>query len=109
MTTITERRAELHLQTSARVSRSDADRAGAALRELVNRSREPVSSVHVTLSVLDDPTSPRPALAQAVAEVSGRRVRAQAAGTDVAAAVALLRDRLALRLGRAEAPVTADQ
>jgi hypothetical protein len=41
---------------------------------------------------------PRPALAQAVVQIDGRRLRAQAAAGTLPEAVALLRDRLAIRV-----------
>ncbi|MFP3968955.1 hypothetical protein SMC26_42125 [Actinomadura fulvescens] len=46
---------------------------------------------------MNDSSLPRPALAQAVVELNGRRLRAQAAAPDLSEAIQLLQDRLAVR------------
>lgn len=56
-----------------------------------------VTSVQVTLSVVADPSLPRPALAQAIVDLNGRRVRAQAAAPRIDEAIDMLRERLAVR------------
>ncbi|MBX6767922.1 MAG: hypothetical protein IRY90_12350, partial [Actinomadura rubrobrunea] len=63
----------------------------AAAREAVHAALEgageTVRSVRVTLSVIDDPSLPRPALAQAIVEVGGGRRRAPAPARARAAAI----------------------
>ncbi|MFI0357385.1 hypothetical protein [Actinomadura sp. 9N407] len=56
-----------------------------------------VTSARLTLSVVADATLPRPALAQAVVEFDGRKLRAQAAAPTLTEAIDLLGTRLSLR------------
>ncbi|WP_018657033.1 hypothetical protein [Actinomadura flavalba] len=78
---------------------SDADRAAAeaAVRRALDSAAEQVTSVQVTLSIVPGGDLPRPALAQAIVEVDGVRMRAQAAGPTITEAIGLLRDRLQVR------------
>jgi hypothetical protein len=79
---------------------TDAERASAerALRSVLMGASGEITSAALTLSVVADETLPRPALAQAVVQTDGRRLRAQAAARTLPEAIALLRDRLAVRV-----------
>ncbi|TDD66002.1 hypothetical protein [Actinomadura rubrisoli] len=94
---------EIRFLTSGEVS--DAERAAAerAVRSALAAARGTATSVQVTLSVVPDPSLPRPALARAVAVLDGHRLRAQAAAPRLEEAIALLRDRLAVRTSHLEA------
>ena len=83
--------------TSGPVTEDERAAAREAVRAALEGTRETVRSVRVTLSVIDDPSLPRPALAQAVVEVGGGRLRAQAAARDLTEAIDLLRRRLSVR------------
>lgn len=92
----TRERPEIRFLTSGDVSAHERAAAERAIREALSGSRG-VTSVRVTLSVVNDPSLPRPALAQAVVEMDGRQVRAQAAAPRIDEATDMLRERLALR------------
>lgn len=84
--------------TSGDVSAAEAALADRTVREVLTRVAAPVPSATVTLTVLDDPDLPRPALAQATVEYGKRTLRAQAAAPSALEAVELLQTRLSLRL-----------
>ncbi|MFG2006044.1 hypothetical protein ACGFNU_43530 [Spirillospora sp. NPDC048911] len=88
---------EVRFLTSGDVSDADREAATDAVQAALSEAPEVVTAIQVTLSVVDDPSLPRPALAQAVVDVNGRRLRAQAAAPDLSESIQLLRDRLALR------------
>ncbi|GAA4071179.1 hypothetical protein [Actinomadura miaoliensis] len=83
--------------TSGKVGEAERAAATDAVHEALAGTRERVRSVRVTLSVVEDPSLPRPALAQAVVEIDGRRLRAQAAAPDLTEAIDLMRRRLTVR------------
>lgn len=89
-------RPEIRFLTSGDVTAHERAAAERAVREALAAAHH-VTSVQVTLSVVNDSSLPRPALAQAVAEIDGRRVRAQAAARRIGEATDMLRDRLAVR------------
>jgi ribosome-associated translation inhibitor RaiA len=60
----------------------------------------PVISARVVLTMAPDPAVTRPAIAEATVGISGRMVRAQAAGQTMRAAIGLMADRLRIRLDR---------
>jgi hypothetical protein len=60
-------------------------------------ARRGAVSARISLSVVADAALPRPALAQAVVEFDGRRLRAQAAAPTLAEAIDLMGTRLSLR------------
>ncbi|MFC9977691.1 hypothetical protein ACFVH6_42995 [Spirillospora sp. NPDC127200] len=88
---------DVHFLTSGRVTQAERDSAARALHDALSGVRGEVTSIQVTLSVVADESLPRPALAQAVVVLDGRRVRAQAAAPDLAEAIDLLRERLTVR------------
>jgi hypothetical protein len=92
----TRERPEIRFLTSGDVSAHERAAAERAIRTALSGARG-VTSVRATLSVVNDPSLPRPALAQAVVEMDGRQVRAQAAAARIDEAVDMLRERLALR------------
>ncbi|MGI5202260.1 hypothetical protein ACQEU6_11870 [Spirillospora sp. CA-108201] len=92
----TRERPEIRFLTSGDVSAHERAAAERAVRGALAGVRD-VSCVRVTLSVVADRSLPRPALAQAVAEIDGRRVRAQAAAPRIDEAVDMLRERLAIK------------
>lgn len=91
----TRERPEIRFLTSGDVTAHERAAAERAVREALTAHH--VTSVQVTLSVVNDSSLPRPALAQAVAEIDGRRVRAQAAARRIDEATDMLRERLAVR------------
>ncbi|TDC46975.1 hypothetical protein E1281_26970 [Actinomadura sp. KC345] len=92
----TRERPEIRFLTSGDVSAHERAAAERAVQTAL-KGTEGFTSVQVTLSVVADPSLPRPALAQAVAEIDGRRVRAQAAAPRIDEAIDMLRERLAIR------------
>ncbi|KAB2347038.1 hypothetical protein F8566_21645 [Actinomadura rudentiformis] len=88
---------EVRFLTSGDVSDADREAARQAVRAALSEVRGVVKEAQVTLSVVDDPALPRPALAQAVVDLNGRRLRAQAAAPDLSESIKLLQDRLAVR------------
>ncbi|WUI03854.1 hypothetical protein OHR68_19285 [Spirillospora sp. NBC_00431] len=98
----TRERPEIRFLTSGDITAHERAAAGRAVREALGSGRG-VSSVQVTLSVVADPSLPRPALAQAVVDLDGRRVRAQAAAPRIVEAIDMLRERLALRASSPQA------
>jgi ribosome-associated translation inhibitor RaiA len=88
---------EIRFLTSGDVSDGQREATERAVRAALSNAQANVKSVRATLSVIADPSLPRPALAQAVVELDGRRLRAQAAAPDLTEAIDLLQDRLALR------------
>ncbi|MFB4298387.1 hypothetical protein [Actinomadura sp. NTSP31] len=88
-------RPEIRFLTSGKVTDAQRAEAESAVREALAGTG--AASVHVTLSVVADPSLPRPALARAVAELDGRQLRAQAAAPTLEEAIGLLRHRLAVR------------
>ncbi|GAA2243931.1 HPF/RaiA family ribosome-associated protein [Kitasatospora cystarginea] len=77
-----------------------AEVARSTVLALVEETREPVLSVRIRLTRMDDPTVERPCLAQANLDVNGRRARAQVAAETMSEAVGLLRERIVLQLAR---------
>jgi ribosome-associated translation inhibitor RaiA len=67
---------------------------------LARHAAEPVISARVVLMMAPDPAVARPAIAEATVGISGRMVRAQAAGQTMRAAVGLMVERLRVRLDR---------
>ncbi|MFI0483604.1 hypothetical protein [Actinomadura sp. 9N215] len=98
----TRERPEIRFLTSGDVTAHERAAAGRAVRQALE-SAGGVTSVQVTLSVVADPSLPRPALAQAVADLDGRLVRAQAAAPRIVEAIDMLRERLALRASSLQA------
>ncbi|TYB40071.1 hypothetical protein [Actinomadura chibensis] len=92
----TRERPEIRFLTSGDVTAHERGAAERAVRDALAGAHH-VTSVKVTLSVVADPSLPRPALAQAVVDLDGRRVRAQAAARRIDEAIDMLRERLALR------------
>jgi ribosome-associated translation inhibitor RaiA len=77
------------------------DLATAKVSSVLERhAHEPVLSTRITLMMAADPAVTRPAVAEATVDVNGRLVRAQAAGQTMSAAIALMADRLRIRLDR---------
>ncbi|GAA0591106.1 hypothetical protein [Actinomadura livida] len=92
----TRERPEIRFLTSGDVSAHERAEAERAVRTAL-ADAEGATSVQVTLSVVADASLPRPALAQAVVDLNGRRVRAQAAAPRIDEAIDMLRERLAIR------------
>ncbi|MFC4050111.1 hypothetical protein ACFOY4_10485 [Actinomadura syzygii] len=92
----TRERPEIRFLTSGDVTAHERGAAERAVRDALAGAQH-VTSVKVTLSVVADPSLPRPALAQAVVDLDGRRVRAQAAARRIDEAIDMLRERLAIR------------
>jgi hypothetical protein len=92
----TRERSQIRFLTSGDVSAHERAAAERAVRGALAAARG-VTSIQVTLSVVADRSLPRPALAQAVVELDGRRVRAQAAAPRIDEAIDMLRERLAVR------------
>lgn len=95
----TRERPEIRFLTSGDVTAHERGAAERAVRDALAGAHH-VTSVKVTLSVVADPSLPRPALAQAVVALvalEGRRVRAQAAARRIDEAIDMLRERLAIR------------
>ncbi|GAA2412817.1 hypothetical protein GCM10010191_22970 [Actinomadura vinacea] len=88
---------DIRFLTSGPVTEDERAAAERALRTVLGDVRGTVSSAGLTLSVVADGALPRPALAQAVVEIGGRKVRAQAAARTITEAIGLLRERLTLR------------
>lgn len=89
---------EVRVLTSGDVSAAEAELADRSVREVLTRAGAPVRLATVTLTVVDDPDLPRPALAQATVEHGTRTFRAQAAAPSALEAVQLLQTRLSWRL-----------
>ncbi|WP_121435456.1 hypothetical protein [Actinomadura pelletieri] len=87
---------QIRFLTSGDVTAHERGAAERAVRQALASAGD-VTSVQVTLSVVADRSLPRPALAQAVVDLEGRRVRAQAAAPHIVEAVDMLRERLAVR------------
>lgn len=87
---------DVQLVTSGEVAGSDVERAERAVRAVLADSGGPASA-RVTLTLLTEPAPPRPALAQAVIDLGGRKLRVQAAAESLPEAIELLRGRLAVR------------
>ncbi|WP_395109161.1 hypothetical protein [Actinomadura sp. SCN-SB] len=88
---------EVRFLTSGRVTDAEIAAAEEALHSALTGVSGQIGSASLTLSVVADETLPRPALAQAVVAIDGRRLRAQAAAPTLPEAIGLLRDRLAVR------------
>ncbi|GAA3982939.1 hypothetical protein GCM10023085_76380 [Actinomadura viridis] len=97
MNSTTRELPEVRFLTSGRVTAAEKEAAERALRSALGHASGTIASVAVTLSVVPGDALPRPALAQAVVELDGRKLRAQAAARDLDEAIALLRGRLAVR------------
>ncbi|GAA3221934.1 hypothetical protein [Actinocorallia longicatena] len=82
------------------VSDDQITQARELLETMLAEVGEPVLGVEMALTLLREPAPPKPALAQVTVALKGRLVRARAAGTTPEQAASLLRDRLALRVGR---------
>ncbi|XRQ16138.1 hypothetical protein ACN3XK_36290 [Actinomadura welshii] len=98
----TRERWEIRFLTSGDVTAHERAAAERAVRTALTGAQG-ITSVQVTLSVVADASIPRPALAQAVVELDGRRVRAQAAAVRIDEAIDMLRERLALRASSPQA------
>lgn len=96
MNATAHRHPEIRFQTTGKITDGERAAAERAVRAALD-GRE-AASVQVTLSIAADPALPRPALAQAVADLQGRRLRAQAAAPDLEEAIDLLQTRLTHRL-----------
>ncbi|SRR5579871_4754920 len=96
----TAQTAPVRVETHGRVPDGSAELAEARVGSLLRAASEPVLSARVALAVAADPAVARPAVAQAVIDLNGRVVRAQAAGQTMRAAVEQMADRLRVRLGR---------
>ncbi|MFC4060540.1 HPF/RaiA family ribosome-associated protein [Planomonospora corallina] len=91
---------DVQVLTHGRVPRSAVERAQEKVAALTRHCGEPVLFTRVRLGVVSDPALEHPATAQAVLDVNGRLVRAHAEGRTVHHAIALLTDRLRVRLDR---------
>jgi hypothetical protein len=89
---------DVRFLTSGRVTEDERAAADHALRTALEGVRGEIASAGLTLSVVADEALPRPALVQAVVEIDGRKIRAQAAARTLPEAIALLRDRLTVRI-----------
>lgn len=98
----TRERPEIRFLTSGDVTAHERAAAERAVQTAL-RDAQGVTSVQVTLSVVADPSLPRPALAQAVVEMNGRRVRAQAAARRIDESIDMLRERLTVRTSSLQA------
>ncbi|WP_030171638.1 hypothetical protein [Spirillospora albida] len=96
MNATVHRNPEIRFQTSGKVTEDERAAAERAVRTALDGRGS--ATVQVTLSIAADPALPRPALAQAVADLEGRRLRAQAAAPHLEEAIDLLRTRLTHRL-----------
>lgn len=82
------------------VSDDQAGQAREQVAEMLANLGEPVLGMEMTLTLVREPAPPRPALVQVAVALKGRVVRARAADTTPERAVALLKQRLAVRVGR---------
>jgi hypothetical protein len=98
MNSTAHRLPEVRFLTSGHVTDAAKGSAEQALRDALSGVRSEVTSIAVTISVVADDALPRPALIQAVVEIDGHRVRAQAAAPTLPEAIGLLRDRLTVRV-----------
>ncbi|MFB4318845.1 hypothetical protein [Actinomadura sp. 21ATH] len=101
MQSFTRERPEIHFLTSGPVTEAERAAAERALLAALDGVAGTVTSARLTLSVVTGSALPRPALAQAVVDIDGRRLRAQAAAPTLPEAVALLHRRMAVRVPRA--------
>jgi len=90
--------------THGAVPESARELAVAKVRSVLEHVTRPVLSARVTLTMSADPAVAHPAAAQASIDVSGRIVRAEAAGRTMRDAIELMADRLRARLHRAVRP-----
>ncbi|MBG0815587.1 hypothetical protein [Planomonospora sp. ID82291] len=86
--------------TRGRVLPAEVERVQEKVIALARHCGEPVLFARVRLGLACDPALARPASAQALLEVNGRPVRAHAEARTVHDAIALLTDRLRVRLDR---------
>ncbi|MEV5574574.1 hypothetical protein AB0L06_31455 [Spirillospora sp. NPDC052269] len=89
---------DIHFLTTGRVPEDARTFAEAAVRAALTDTRASAVSVRGTLSLAADTSLPRPALAQAIATLDGRALRVQAAAPTVGEAIALLQERLTVRV-----------
>ncbi len=89
------------VRTRGTVSRESCDYARDKVRVVIERLGQPVLAARVKLTQEAGHAVVRSALAQAVVDLGGRRVRAQVAARTMHEAVDLLQERLAARLARA--------
>ncbi|REE97416.1 hypothetical protein [Thermomonospora umbrina] len=80
------------------VAPEDVDRARQEVGRVLAHVPEPARSIQVTLGVLADPAVRNPALASARIDLDGGPVNARAAAPTMPQAVAVLGDRLRIRL-----------
>lgn len=91
----------IRIHEQGRVPDYAGDLATAKLSAVLERhAAEPVLSARVTLMMAPDPAVARPAVAEASIDVNGRIVHVQAAGQTMPQAIALMADRLRIRLDR---------
>jgi hypothetical protein len=89
---------EVRFLTSGHVTDTAKASAEQALRDALTGVQGEIASAALTISVVADDALPRPALTQAVVEIDGHRIRAQAAAPTLPDAITLLRNRLAMRV-----------
>ncbi|WP_449066323.1 HPF/RaiA family ribosome-associated protein [Planomonospora algeriensis] len=91
---------DVQVLTRGRVLPAEVERVREKVVALARHRGEPVLFTRVRLGLSCDPALARPATAQAVLDVNGRLVRAHAEARTVHDAIALLTDRLRVRLDR---------
>ncbi|MCP2340970.1 hypothetical protein [Actinomadura rupiterrae] len=89
---------DIRFLTTGRVPEAARASAETAVRAALAETDASTVSVQGTLTLSPDQTLPRPALAQASVTLDGRSLRVQAAAPTVDEAIALLQDRLSVRV-----------
>ncbi|RFU37793.1 hypothetical protein DZF91_31065 [Actinomadura logoneensis] len=89
---------DIHFLTSGAVTESARTAAESAVRKALAGTTASAVAVRGTLTLAPDPSLPRPALAQATADIDGRSLRVQAAARTIEEAITLLEDRLTIRV-----------
>ncbi|MEV7180214.1 HPF/RaiA family ribosome-associated protein [Kitasatospora sp. NPDC093679] len=90
----------VELQAQGDLPPGTTERARAKVLSVVERIREPVLSVRIRLTRMNNPAAERPFAAQATVDVNGRPARAHVAAPSMAEAIDLLHDRLAVQVAR---------
>ncbi|MEV4257470.1 hypothetical protein AB0J52_30300 [Spirillospora sp. NPDC049652] len=89
---------DIHFLTTGPVTESARTSAESAVRTALAGTTASTVAVRGTLTLASDASLPRPALAQAVVTIDGRTLRVQAAAPTIDDAIALLQDRLSVRV-----------
>ncbi len=93
------RRPDIVVRKHGPITDDQAGQARERLARVLARIGEPILKTELTLTVLREPAPPKPAFAQVAVELKGRTIRARAAEATPGRAVALMCDRLSIRLG----------